>query len=809
MSIADQVDRTHTPPGGEGGGEGDDDRGGFVPPRGAFTPGGWGVLEAAARRASGSGDQVRAGHLLLGLLDDPGGPLASAIRAGGCPPVESIRSRIAESLAADAIDPGELGEGEARLSPEANAILLASALLARGSEAGEIAPAHIGRALFDALPDRLESTLRRPPLGLPVPELRASFALDVSALATRAVGPSSHAFPWFSPAIPSDDLTAAAEAGRIEPAVPPFPGRGAPDAYDRIARALYRRGGGHALITGWKGVGKTTAVRELARRASTSWIPFLKGKRFLWVDGRNVPPEESTACLTAIFGRVGADPNVILCLDGLGSLLRKPGGGGQAQALRSLIEGSRVRVVGVLDRLEYVDLASGEPEALGLFTRVDLEEPTEEVAEVIAGRAASSLAGEYGLEISKAASRKAVALTSTFLLGERLPAKAVRVLRRACDETDYERSQLGKVRREVTEADVVRVVGDLTGLPEETLSGGAGGEDFEAILSSAVVGQEDAVRIVADELALIRAGLSEPNKPASVLLFAGMTGVGKTELAKRLAELYSASKRLQTYSMGNYLEPHTVSGIIGVPPGYVGHEAGGRLVNELNADPHAVFLLDEAEKCHPNVWKPFLNLFDEGWIVDARGVKAHANRAIFILTTNAGDDAIAQMSSSGRPAAEIEAYVKSTLARVRQERSGQPVFPSQFLARIKRVVVFRPLDEGAMIGVARMVARRVASLWLRRREKVLDLPDPLVERIGRMAFRLNEAAGGKEGGRIVRKLVSDLVEGPVQREAARRLDDYRRSRTIAVREIEAKAEEGAGPPVDEGRPSLAIEFLAS
>jgi ATP-dependent Clp protease ATP-binding subunit ClpA len=126
-----------------------------------------------------------------------------------------------------------------------------------------------------------------------------------------------------------------------------------------------------------------------------------------------------------------------------------------------------------------------------------------------------------------------------------------------------------------------------------------------------------------------------------VLLFAGMTGVGKTELAKRIAELYSTSKRLTTYAMGNFTEPHSVSGIIGVPPGYVGHEDGGRLINELNADPYSVFLLDEAEKCHPNVWKPFLNLFDEGWIMGHRGVKAHADRAIFILTTNAGDKTIA------------------------------------------------------------------------------------------------------------------------------------------------------------------------
>ena len=167
--------------------------------------------------------------------------------------------------------------------------------------------------------------------------------------------------------------------------------------------------------------------------------------------------------------------------------------------------------------------------------------------------------------------------------------------------------------------------------------------------------------------------------------------------------------------MGNYTEPHSVSGIIGVPPGYVGHEHGGRLINELNADPYSVFLLDEAEKAHPNVWKPFLNLFDEGWIEDQRGIRAHADRAIFILTTNAGDQTIAQMARSGRSEDEISEHVKNTLSRVRHERSSQPVFTPQFLARIRRILVFAPLNESAMTGICRKQVQTMQSLWKQHR----------------------------------------------------------------------------------------------
>ena len=786
--------------------------------RGQFTIEARRVLELAEGWVGEGDGAIGAEHLVLGLLDDPGHLLADGLEAVTGLESGSARAAVQAALGYRAGPRRLAGDGPRDHAEEAAAVLRAAALLARDTGASAVAPAHLALALVDDLPPRLEASLGLSRLDGSLGRLQAVLARAVVAAAVdHRADSAAHAAPWLPPFLPSDDLTAATEAGRITPAVPMPRVAGQPDPFDRLARALHRRVGGHALITGLRGVGKTAAVRELARRAATGAIPFLKRRRFLWVDARNVAPDQSGGCLAAIFHKVGDESDVVLCLDGLGALLRGPGGTSHAAAFRTLLDGSSVRVVGLLNRWEYVDLVSGDPEALEPFTRVDLEEPTEEVAEVIAYRAALELAGDYDLEIGREVARKAVTLSSSFLLGERLPAKAVKILRRACDELDYERAQLGRARRGVTEGDIVRVVGDLTGLSEATLAGEGGDADLETALTMAVVGQADAVRVVADELALIKAGLAEPGKPASVLLFAGMTGVGKTELAKRLAELYSTSKRLQTYSMGNYLESHTVSGIIGVPPGYVGHEAGGRLINELNADPHAVFLLDEAEKCHPNVWKPFLNLFDEGWIVDAKGVKAHADRAIFILTTNAGDDAIAQMSRTGSTDEAIEAHVKSTLARVRQERSGQPVFPPQFLARIKRVVIFRPLDEGAMIAIATKIVARVAAVWAQRRDKDLAVAADLVAWIGRLSFRLNEASGGKEGGRIVRKLVAELIEGPVQRAAARQAVEYNRARTITVRAAEpepepiaatATATETANPAEPDlmTRPTLIIEF---
>ena len=282
------------------------------------------------------------------------------------------------------------------------------------------------------------------------------------------------------------------------------------------------------------------------------------------------------------------------------------------------------------------------------------------------------------------------------------------------------------------------------------------------------------------ELRLIKAGLTVPGKPASVMLFAGLTGVGKTELAKTLAKFYSSSKLLQTYTMGNFTESHSISGIIGVPPGYVGHEQGGRIINDLNSDPYCVFLLDEAEKPHPDIWKPFLNLFDEGWIVDQRGTKAFADRAIFILTSNAGHEIISRMTEEGAEMDKIIEEVKKYLPTIRHERSPQSVFTPEFLARIGRTIIFKPLDQSAMEGLCRKMLRRMQKEWEEKREKTIVVPDNLIEYIAEQSHLLDKKSGYKEGARIVRRMIRELIEDSIQQEAGNREDEYKACNIIEL-----------------------------
>lgn len=580
-----------------------------------------------------------------------------------------------------------------------------------------------------------------------------------------------------------DHLRSLLPVERFDVSAIPQP-TGVPAAFPRdaftadIARGLFRHRKGHVLLTGDPGVGKTTLLRELARRTQAGAFPFLAGKPLVRLDVSNVGPEDSRACLEAILAAAMEDHNLILCLDGMAALFPRANGGTNKPLLRTLLAFDGLKVVGTMTDWEYAEHIGGDAQMLPLVTRVRLPEPDEADAIAIARTAVHAITKTHRVEISEEIVRRAVALASTFLINERHPAKGLHVLWHAAESLRYSAPPSDAPSLRLGEADLIRSVAELTDLPPETISGEGAACDFDAALRAAIVGQEEAVREVATELRLITAGLTEADKPASVMLFAGSTGVGKTELAKRIAELYSSSRRVNVYSMGNFTESHSVSGLVGVPPGYVGHDQGGRLINDLNADPYTVFLLDEAEKCHPNVWKPFLHLFDEGWIVDQRGIKAYADRAIFILTTNAGDRNIGQLAKSGKSREEIAEQVRKALSRVRHERSSQVVFPPQFLARIKRIIVFEPLSREAMCGIARLTGQRVRRLWLTKQGKEIRFAPEVIEAIGTRAHALNEQSGGQEGGRIVRKLFADLIERPIQEAAVAHPERFRASRLV-------------------------------
>jgi ATP-dependent Clp protease ATP-binding subunit ClpA len=756
----------------------------------------------------------------------PGDVLVAAVQHGGNDVVLTLSQALPPGCslegilqAVEAHRPPSGGKTEQRLSRESFTRALLQALdefqaVFRGS-GGVLDRVALPLLLFCVLAhmDEQERRLLRP---LDVARAAALFraqvaqAIDPRTSRESTTAPAGEQSPTEdAPSLlppqlaPSEDLT---QQARAVPADLAFPFDGEP-AYDRLfdalARVLHRRRVNHVLLTGERGVGKTTILSELARRAVSGAIPFLAARRFLRVDCRYIPADESRQRLAAILAHVADCPELVVCLDGFASLLRAERGASNKPILLAALAGARCQVIGLLTPRDYEEFVSDDPDFPEFFARVEVEEPDADVALKLLRHFARGLQQRYGIAVEDEAVRQAVFLTANYILHDQLPAKALRVLSAICEDIDYERRQLGRRRDRLTADDVVRSVSAASGVPEETLRGIAERSDYEQSLREVILGQDHAVCEVATELGLIKAGMTDPTKPASVMMFLGQTGTGKTEMAKALARFYSSSGRLKTYTLGNCVEPHSVATIIGVPPGYVGNEQGGRLVNELNADPYCVFLLDEADKAHPDVLQPFLNLFDEGWVSDQRGVRAYANKSIFILTTNVGQRMIAEMVQQGRPLEEVASRMREALSQIRHTKSDRPVFTPEFLSRIKRIIVFHPLDGEAMAGIARKLVAEMQEVWRAKRGKRLEVPETLVRHIGEQSHLLNERSKGKEGGRIVRKLIAEWVEAAIQREATRKAVDYKAADVVIVEQIPSGTSTGAG---ETGSPEIRVRF---
>ncbi len=306
---------------------------------------------------------------------------------------------------------------------------------------------------------------------------------------------------------------------------------------DVVARLLSRRQGNHVFLVGERGIGEFILPFELARRAVLGQSPALANAQFLLVECRFVTPDESRERLAAILSSVASRPDLIVCFNQFASLFRTERFGCYNKGLLlSILSRSRCRTIGLLTPGQYEELVFNDADMREFFTRVDVAEPNHAISRKLLRHFARGMEVKFGFRVEQEAIDQAVTLTANYMLSERLPSKAVRVLHRICEDIEYDRSYLGSTKDRVTPDDVVRAVSAATGVPVETLQGIAEEADYESLLASQVVGQEHVVREVAAELGLIKAGLTDADKPASVMLFIGLTGTGKTEMAKALAQ---------------------------------------------------------------------------------------------------------------------------------------------------------------------------------------------------------------------------------------------------------------------------------
>ncbi|HET9122256.1 MAG TPA: AAA family ATPase, partial [Acidiferrobacteraceae bacterium] len=306
------------------------------------------------------------------------------------------------------------------------------------------------------------------------------------------------------------------------------------------------------------------------------------------------------------------------------------------------------------------------------------------------------------------------------------------------------------LRREVGENEIAEVVAKWTGIPVAKMMQAERDKlvHMEPELHRRVVGQDEAVRAVANAIRRARAGLSDPNRPNGSFLFLGPTGVGKTELSKALAGfLFDTDDAMVRFDMSEFMEKHSVSRLIGAPPGYVGYDEGGYLTEAVRRRPYSVILLDEVEKAHPDVFNILLQVLDDGRLTDGQGRTVDFRNTVVIMTSNLGSQIIQELSAEG----QYEQMKSAVMAVVGQH------FRPEFINRVDDIVVFHALGRSELRDIARLTLERLVGR-LMQRDLALEVSTAALDRVASVGF------DPVYGARPLRRAVQQLIENPLAQE---------------------------------------------
>lgn len=487
------------------------------------------------------------------------------------------------------------------------------------------------------------------------------------------------------------NLNQQAALGRIDPLV------GRDSEVERVVQILSRRRKNNPLLVGEAGVGKTAIAEGLAKLIIEDKVPDIISDSIVYaldlgalLAGTKYRGDFEKR-LKSLLNEIKQQPRSILFIDEIHTIIGAgAASGGSMDAsnlLKPLLSSGEIRCIGSTTFQEFRGIFEKDRALARRFQKIDVLEPNVDDTYHILRGLRSRFEEHHDLEYTDAALRAASELADRYINDKHMPDKAIDVI----DEAGaYQRLMPVEQRKKVIDvAEVESVVAKIARIPPKSVSTSDKDQlrKLEGNLKMVVLGQDEAISSLASAIKLSRAGLKEPNKPVGSFLFAGPTGVGKTEVTQQLARILGIE--LVRFDMSEYMERHTVSRLIGAPPGYVGFDQGGLLTEAITKSPHCVLLLDEIEKAHPEVFNLLLQVMDNGTLTDNNGRKADFRNVILVMTTNAGAEA------HSRPSIGFTQQDHSTDAMEALKR----LFTPEFRNRLDTVIQFKPLTLEIVKGV--------------------------------------------------------------------------------------------------------------